>query len=389
MRNLTILFHSGILLLTGIFAFAEPPSAAPAVNQEGPGKWKPDYYRALVIHDAGNPVESDEGVRAIRAKIVEKIKSLNILLGKIDMADKSNIDGNTAELLKMLKPEKFPFTVIYFPENSDVENPLWAGYMTPEEADIIAESPARREIARRLLKGESAVWLFVESGIDYKDYRILNLLSEEIRKIGSDPLGNEIPVQAETGGKNLEIKPGKPAGMSIIRISRDDADEKFLLKILNDMEPEIMNVSNEPVLVPIHGRGKISGLLAGDEVDREGIRKIVELFSVRSVDSEKELNLGTALLLSVNWDGFAGNKLSVDGELPALRDFSGNFSMDDVFPGENLPASDLESRSLTTGGGHVVSARPPFPMKIINIFLVSVIGTLILLFWVIITRSGK
>ncbi|MFA6293809.1 MAG: hypothetical protein WC637_18620, partial [Victivallales bacterium] len=204
--------HACALLLSGVVAYgqaplpeavteAEPPSAPATVNSSGSGKWKADHYRALVIYDDENKMEADEGVRAIQDKIGDKMKSLNLALRKINITSKDNVDEKTADVLKLLKPEKFPFSIIYFPENSDVENPLWAGAMTPEEAGIIGNSPARREMARRLLHGESAVWLLIEAGIDYKDYRILKLLSEEIKNIGNVAPVAETPLPSEADRK--------------------------------------------------------------------------------------------------------------------------------------------------------------------------------------------
>ena len=392
--------HACALLFTGLDASAEisppdpsvpvePASAPVAVKRGGLGKSNPDYYRAVVIYDAETPGESDEGIKAIQAKTEDKIKSLNLLIRKIDMAGKVDIDEKTAELLKLLKPEKYPFTIIYFPESSDIEKPLWTGRMTLEEAGMIGDSPARREIARRLLKGESAVWLLIESAIEYKDYKVLKLIMEEINGIRGNPSDNETALPPETDGGKEKNKPGNQVKMSIIRISRDDVSEKLLLNLLNDIEPEIMNVSNEPVLVPIYARGRILELLSDDEINRDNIRSTVEFLAGAGVDREKGPNPGTSLLLSVNWDGFASGKLSVDEELPALREYSGNFSLDGVFPSENLPAPDSELRSLTADEEQAVSAKPPFPMTIINIVLISVIGTLIALFFVVVMRSRK
>lgn len=367
---------------------AETVSVPVAVSPVGSWKWKPDYYRAVVIYNVENPLETDEGVKAIQAKSGERMKSLNLLLRKIDMNDKASIDEKTAEALKLLEPG-FPFTMIYFPENSGIENPLWSGPLTAEDADMISDSPARREIARRLLKGESVVWLLIESGIEYKDYRILKLLTEEIKNNGISPSGSEVAVTPEVNAKKDGIKTKVPAKMSIIRISREDAVEKILLNTLNGIEPEIMNVGNEPVLVPIYGRGNIFKLFPDDEINIENIRNTIQSVSGKSNGSEKVPNRGTALLLSVNWDAFADGRRSVDEELPALRTYSENFSLEDVFPSENPPAPGSASASAAIDKEQAVAAKPPISMMIINIILVLVISSLIFLFVMVVLRARR
>lgn len=365
---------------------AEPEATPVSVKKSVSGKWKPDYYRAVVVYNAENPAEADEGVKAMQAKLEDRVKAPNISLRKIDIADKANIDGKTAEILKLLEPE-FPFTMIYFPNNSDVENPLWAGHLTLEDVAAISDSPARREITRRLLKGESVVWLLIESGIDYKDYRILKMLSEEMKNNTDNSPGIETTLPPEDGAKKKEVRPLNPGRMSIIRVSREDAAEKILLNILNGIEPEVMNVGNEPVLVPVYAGGRILNLFSDEEINRENIRKTIELFSGGNTGVEKAPNAGTVLLLSVGWDAFADGKLSIDKEFPALKTYSDNFSVEDVFPAEKQTVTD--SALTPASSDRATVSKPPFSMKIINLILVLIIGTLILLFFAVVLRARK
>ena len=104
---------------------------------------------------------------------------------------------------------------------------------------------------------------------------------------------------------------------------------------------------------------------------------------------DKNVKPGTVLLLSVNWEEFAKEKLSVDEALPALREYSSNFNLDDVFPSENLSAPDLKAKPITAEKDNSVTVKPPIQMRVINIILISIIGTLILLFLAIVIRTRK
>jgi hypothetical protein len=146
-----------------------------------------------------------------------------------------------------------------------------------------------------------------------------------------------------------------------------------------------MNVENEPVLVPVYDKGRILKLFSNAEITRDNIRDAIELFTSGNIEMEKVLNPGTGLLLSVNWDGFENGKFSVDKDLPALRNFNDKLIFDDVFPYENPTAT----KSLSADKEQNLTARPPFSMRVINIVLISIIGLLVVLFFVVVLRSRK
>jgi hypothetical protein len=91
----------------------------------------------------------------------------------------------------------------------------------------------------------------------------------------------------------------------------------------------------------------------------------------------------------VNWEGFINRKLSIDIELPALKNYDSDFSQQDVFADENTPASDLPAVSITADDGQAVAVKPPFSMRMINSILILIIGSLILLFFAVVLRARK
>ncbi len=351
-------------------------------------KWEPDPYRAVVIYNKDNPAEGNEGVSFIRNKIEDKLCSLNLVIGMADVTDRKIIDARTSEILKNFKPEKYPFTIIYFPQISDVDLPLWAGYMTPQTGEALCDSPARREIARRMLKGEAAVWLIIKSGIEEKDAHAFHVLTEELKK---DPAAAD-PATLDNEAKDDVIIPGlNPAKMSIIMISRDDRSEMLLLEMLNCMEPEIMSTSNEPAIVPVYGRGRVFDIFSGYEISSENIRRTVRELMTCPPDNVKRPETGTDLLMAVSWDAFLKGEFSVDRILPAPDTADGA----EIFesPGvsqilddnTSVPRAEIE----ITSDEDVRYITPPMQMRVINIILISVIVLLSALFITVVLKWRK
>ena len=60
---------------------------------------------------------------------------------------------------------------------------IWSGRLTEANARRVAQSPAREEIADRLLGGQTAVWVLLECGDKDLDRAAEKLLSSELKKL--------------------------------------------------------------------------------------------------------------------------------------------------------------------------------------------------------------
>ncbi len=381
-----------LALISSASAAEEMPLYRHAVE-----KWEPDPYRAVVIFNSENPVDKEKGVKVVDGLIQDPARSLNLIIGRADIGDKSVIDENTNAILKAFKPDRLPFTVIYFPSVSDVEIPLWAGYLTVQSAEAICDSPARREIARRLLKGDDAVWIFIESGDEGNDAGALQMLSEEIRISSSalpripSPDHAEMEVDGNTGDVAALPAPS-PLKMSIIRIPRDDKSEMILLEMLNCIEPEMINSKTEPAIAPVYGKGRLLDILSSDEVTRENVRHAIQKLAAPFSGEGKLSDSGTDLLMAVSWNAMLKDKSQVDKLLPqqkAFADAGDGKAVDDILPSQNENFSMPDPEPEITPAGEQAPAAAPVPMKIINLFLVLVIALLAILFVVIVLRMKR
>ena len=81
---------------------------------------------------------------------------------------------------------QLPWVIVRYPDHVVADGPAYSGPLQAEALRNLLESPARTELARRLLQGESAVWLLLESGDAKKDDDVEAKLRTWLGRIGKD-----------------------------------------------------------------------------------------------------------------------------------------------------------------------------------------------------------
>src|SRR5206468_10885810 len=89
---------------------------------------------------------------------------VNCVLQVIDL-DK-NPDKELAELFEAASRKHravdLPYLVVRYPEAQQIAQELWAGTLREAPLRALLESPARAELSKRILRGESADWVLLE-----------------------------------------------------------------------------------------------------------------------------------------------------------------------------------------------------------------------------------
>lgn len=250
-------------------------------------RWAPDYYEGICIHKGAMPQDS-----ALAQGEVAEL--LNLGISKLDLASASQEEVNG--LLGERVPEKLPALAIWYPGLKGRAAPFWTGDFTPATVSQIAESPKRKEMAKRLTEGQSAVWILVESGNAAKDKAALQLLNQEL-ETATKQLKEMLPAiaeEAETPGLSFEF--------SVLPVSRSDPNEQFLVAMLLNSEPDLKTYAGEPILFPVFGRGRALYALVAEGINADNIREAVGFLTGPCGCEVKMLNPGVDLLMAVNWD---------------------------------------------------------------------------------------
>ena len=283
---LTVLF---ILVPSSAFACSTP------VFRYALERWAADYYEALLIHR--DPLSQDE------QKLLEKLQqegnevgpflNLRVLPAEIT----STTEDKIKELLMSEDlPETLPLLVLWYPWQKGRTPPFWQGRLTPEIVDAFLHSPARQKLAERLTEGQTAVWIFVESGNASKDKAALGLLEQEL-----ETAVKELKEEAESIPEEYGI-PKITYEFSIVPVSRSDPNELVLLNLLLGSEPDLGEYSDKPVIFPVFGRGRALYALIGEGINTDNIRETIA-FIVGPCGCEiKMMNPGVDLLMAANWD---------------------------------------------------------------------------------------
>jgi len=251
--------------------------------------------------------------------------------GKAGAGLRKFLDENRTELEVLPLAEAGASARLLMPEDGPV---VWSGTLD-ENATALLESPVRRELARRLLAGESMVWVMVSSGDDHADRKfegILNARLEYLQGVAAIP--EQDPTDPES---TLGPGPGLRVGFSFMKINRDDPEEQVFLRMLAGPQGELLE-KEEPFGGVVFGRGRVLGAWPAGELNEEGIDE-VSLFLLGACSCRvKFQNPGWDLGIALDWD---------EALLAAQMEWEKNVdgSSEENEGGEPAPVEDKEPES--------------------------------------------
>jgi hypothetical protein len=282
-----------ILFLTGAF-FVFPSylvyACSTPVFRYAMERWPADYYEGVLIHKG--PLADDDPAALLLQG--EKAEFLNLRISPIDLASPET--GDLTGLLGGPVPETLPALVLWYPLSKGRAAPFWTGRFTPATIEALIQSPKRKELAQRLTAGQTAVWIFVESGNAGKDKAAMQLINQELATATKE-LKEMAPVLAE----ELQV-PDITYEFSILPVPRSDPKEKIFLDMLLKSEPDLDEYADEPIVFPTFGRGRALFALVGEGINSDNLQEAIAFITGPCGCEVKMLNPGVDLLMAENWD---------------------------------------------------------------------------------------
>jgi hypothetical protein len=212
-----------------------------------------------------------------------------------------NLDKTTKEITKLYeslgKPE-LPCMVVQADDLDRETVTIWSAKLDQKNVDTLVRSPVRAEVVKRLRGGESAVWLFLESGKKEEDDRAHALLEKELAKQAKNL---KLPKLTENPEDKLAEGPPLRVAFSIVRVKRGDAAEAGLIEMLLKSEADIAT-RKDPMAFPVFGRGRTLGGLIGAGITEENIGGMCGVLIGPCSCKFKFQSPGFDLLISTNWE---------------------------------------------------------------------------------------
>ncbi len=331
-------------VVAGLLAAAgELPGCNVPVFRYALERWPADPYLLTVFHKADSPQSAAPERESLQQASDRGQANFELLSANLD----EPLPERQATLWSSQKGASPPWLVIEYPDTGESTPPAWSGKLEPGIARQLLDSPARREIARRLVTGASSVWVLLESGNATADDATEAVLKAELGKLETEievpPVDPEDP---RTAG-NAELK----IAFSVLRLSREDPLERIFIATLLGIDPELAG-GKGPIGFPVFGRGRVLAGMAGKFLEPEAIREATFYLCGACSCEIKAQNPGFDLLMAVNWEDAIEKKLIQDPELPPLVSLSAL-----VDAAQPPPAAAVSPAPSGAGGG--ASAESP------------------------------
>lgn len=246
-------------------------------------RWQPDYYKILVTHHGSL---SDETKAVVEGAI---------------SSDEPGGPNMYFEEEETETPGP-PMMEVFFPYAPPEMTPIWKKKLSAETIQAIAESPARKEIAKRIIGGDAAVWVFLESGDEAADTKAYKILDDSLKTM-AEVLELPVDPYAAMPAPGEEATPPEPErpSFSIVKVSRDDPEEEFLVDALLRTEPDLVEL-DDPMAFPMFGRGRVLYSLIGEGINSDNIEGCCYYITGACSCQVKYQNPGIDMLVSADWD---------------------------------------------------------------------------------------
>jgi hypothetical protein len=198
---------------------------------------------------------------------------------------------------------------------------IWSAPFSEANVAVLVDSPARKQIAERLANGESAVFVFLESGDATKDATALKMLEERIDYLGGVMNLPKLDDQDIKNGLVSIPGDGLRLAFSIVKVKRDDPAEAAFVAMLLASEEDLRGF-NEPMAFPIFGQGRALYALVGKGIRPETIDEAAQFLIGSCSCQVKEQNPGMDIAMAVDWKQLVKDQATPGQKLPELKDMA-------------------------------------------------------------------
>jgi hypothetical protein len=272
-------------------------------------RWNPDPFVLVLFHKDPLTLEQKALFQAMEKTGADG--RVNLQARQVDIG--AGMSPSFEKLWLSQTNPSLPWVVVRYPGRTRVEAPVWKGPLEGEDLRALIDSPARRELARRLLQGPTAVWLLLENREKKENDALARTLENESRRLEQTL---QLPPSA-ADDPPMELELPLRIAFSTVRVARNDPAERLLVNQLLNWHPDLKK-KTETMLFPVFGRGRVLPPAVGAAISPETIGQMADLLVGPCACQIKEMNPGFDLLLAANWGGLLDGREVKVPEFPAL-----------------------------------------------------------------------
>jgi len=307
-------------LVPTVLAAWAPPAAACSVPvfRYALERWPADPYRVAIFHRGPLAGADKQAVETLKKAVGDGMgPGANLLVRTVDLT--GEVPASMQALWGKYKGKALPHMVVLYPPWT-VKGTVWTGRLTGSAVKGLLDSPARKEIVKRIIGGESAVWVLLECGNKKSDDAAAKLLTAQLAKLVKAmkvPEGAEagIPEAGDTFGE-ADLPPVR-VDFSVLRLSRKAAGEQVFVKMLLGTEEDLTQLAG-PMTFPIFGRGRALYALVNKGINEANITEACGFLVGPCSCQIKQQNPGVYILMVANWEAGTGPAMVVPKSLPPL-----------------------------------------------------------------------
>lgn len=290
MNRRSILIAAGIVASVTVTSFAcNIPVFRYALE-----RWRADKLDIVVLHDKPLSSQHSQWLDQFAQRSEQGSANANVNLASV--GELSDANQNLYNVLRETSNFELPYLVI---RGQHLRGPFntWHGSVSAAMQTKLLDSPARRELGRRLLAGDAVIWLVIQSTDSAKNTSLRKSLEKQCETLGSKV---ELPEGIGLPGSELFSEVPLLLNFSVLEIDRSDRDETVLVNLGRGFQPEAF-AANEPLVIPVFGRGRALEVIPASQLSERLVEDLTLFLCGACSCQVKEQNPGFDLLLSVDW----------------------------------------------------------------------------------------
>ena len=288
------------------------------VHQYAIINWPPDNYSLVVFHD---PSQSD--INALGDVAADEA---NVVVETVEVNDSMDAAMRTLFESSGGSQSALPWAVLRYPDTHN-SLPIWSGPYNAANLARLLSSPVRAELAKNLVAGVMGHWILLESSNADANASAKQTLQSTLETIASQPTAD-----------------GAQPRFTWSRIAHADPSEEATISMLIHSEPDLAG-SDEPMLFPVYGRGRVLYALVGAGISEKMITKAAGFLLSDCSCEVKAENPGCDLLIAASWNVAVNPELALP-LMPGITDAA-------LLPGSDSAVKDAPAFWSTAMGRRV------------------------------------